>query len=80
MNGCLEEATLQSYFDGELACRGMEFVTDHINSCEACAETSREVDREMAMLAAVFAPDLSQSVPTAQLRERIYRAISELRL
>lgn len=79
MKGCLEEATLQSYFDGELPCREMEFATEHINSCEACAEAARKVEREMTILAAAFAPEVFLSVPTALLRERIYGAIAELR-
>lgn len=78
MNGCLEEATLQSYFDGELSCPEMEAVTGHINSCPRCADAAHVVDSEMTTLSVAFAAEGFQTVPSGLLRERLDRAIAEL--
>jgi len=72
---CLEEAIMQSFFDGELSPSMMGSVTKHIVSCLPCAEAAREVEKEMAMLAAAFNYEMPLSVPTVLLRERLYAAM-----
>ena len=78
MRECLDEAILQSYFDGELSGQHLEGVTSHLAACQTCAVTAREIEAETALLAAAFAPELETAVPTEQLRRRIDAAIAGL--
>ncbi len=78
MRECLDEAILQSYFDGELSGQHLENITSHLATCKTCAVTAREIEAETALLAAAFAPELEAAVPTEQLRRRIDAAIAGL--
>ena len=78
MRECLDEAILQSYFDGELPSQQLESVTSHLATCKTCAVTAREIESETALLAAAFAPEFEAAVPTEQLRQRLDAAIAGL--
>ena len=78
MRECLDEAILQSYFDGELSGQQLESVTSHLATCKTCAVTAREIEAETALLAAAFAPEFEAAVPTEQLRRRLDAAIAGL--
>ena len=78
MRECLDEAILQSYFDGELSGQHLEGVTSHLAACNTCAVTAREIEAETSLLAAAFAPEFEAAVPTEQLRRRIDAAIAGL--
>ena len=71
MTRCLDEAKLQSYFDGELPTDMMESVTSHLASCATCAGEARELEEESALLTTAFAAEFEASVPTERLRQRI---------
>ena len=71
MTRCLDEAKLQSYFDGELSIDMMESVTSHLASCETCAAAARELEEESALLTTALAAEFEASVPTERLRQRI---------
>lgn len=75
MTRCLDEGTLQSYFDGELSPRLMESATSHLASCAACAAAARELAEEAACLESALAAEFEVNVPTAALRERIDAAV-----
>jgi len=75
MTRCLDEAKLQSYFDGELSIESMESVTSHLASCAVCAAAARELEEESALLTAAFAAEFEASVPTERLRQRIDEAV-----
>ena len=75
MTRCLDEATLQSYFDGELSIELMESATSHLASCVTCAAMAREVEEESALLTSAFAAEFDASVPTERLRQRIDAAV-----
>ncbi len=75
MTRCLDEATLQSYFDGELSPKFMESATSHLGSCATCAAAARELAEEAAMLESALAAEFEVNVPTAALRERIDAAV-----
>ena len=75
MRRCLDEATLQSYFDGELAPHLMESATSHLASCVTCAAAARELSEETAILKSVLAAEFEVNVPTHALRERIETAV-----
>jgi hypothetical protein len=71
----LDEAKLQSYFDGELPIDMMESVTSHLASCATCAAAARELEEESALLTTAFAAEFEASVPTERLRQRIDEAV-----
>lgn len=75
MTRCLDEAKLQSYFDGELSIDMMESVTSHLASCATCAAAARELEEESAFVMSALAAELETSVPTQRLRERIDAAV-----
>jgi hypothetical protein len=80
MTRCLDEGTLQSYFDGELPIELMESATLHLASCVTCAGAARELEEESTLLTSAFAAEFEASVPTARLRERIDAAVLGNRL
>jgi hypothetical protein len=71
----LDEATLQSYFDGELSPHLMESATSHLASCVTCAAAARELSEETALLTTALSAEFEVSVPTQALRERIDAAV-----
>ena len=75
MTRCLDEARLQSYFDGELPIDMMESVTSHLASCVTCAAAARELEEETALLTAALTEEFELSVPTERLRQRIDAAV-----
>ena len=80
MTRCLDEATLQSYFDGELSGRMMESATLHLASCATCAAAAREIQEEMQLLTMALADEFEASVPTERLRQRIDAAVLDERV
>ena len=75
MTRCLDEATLQSYFDGELSAQLMERASSHLASCVTCAAAARELAEETALLTSALSAEFEGSVPTQALRERIDAAV-----
>lgn len=75
MTRCLDEATLQCYFDGELSPKLMESATSHLASCATCATAARELAEEAAFLESALGAEFEVTVPTAALRERIDAAV-----
>jgi len=80
MRQCLDEAMLQSYFDGELSTRLMESATLHLASCANCAAAARELEEENALLSEAFALEFSESVPTERLRRRVDASIAGIQV
>lgn len=80
MRRCLDEATLQSYFDGELSGQMMEQATLHLASCSTCAAAAREMEEEINLLLTALAPEFEAGVPTERLRQRIDAAVLDQRI
>jgi anti-sigma factor RsiW len=80
MTRCLDEATLQSYFDGELSGEMLERATLHLASCSTCAAAAREMEEEINLLMTALAPEFETSVPTERLRQRIDAAVLDQRI
>lgn len=78
MRECLDQGTLQSYFDGELAGERMEVVTSHLASCATCAAEARELETELNVLSTALASEFDVAVPTERLRQRIDLAVAGL--
>lgn len=80
MTRCLDEATLQTYFDGELSGEMMERATLHLASCETCAVAAREIEEEINLMLTALAPEFEAGVPTERLRQRLDAAVLDLRV
>lgn len=80
MTRCLDEVTLQTYFDGELSGEMMESATLHLASCPTCAAAAREMEEEINLMMTALAPEFEASVPTERLRQRIDAAVLDLRV
>jgi hypothetical protein len=80
MTRCLDEATLQTYFDGELSGEMMESATLHLGSCSTCAAAAREIEEEINLMMTALAPEFDAGVPTERLRERIDAAVLDARV
>ena len=75
MTRCLDEATLQTYFDGELSGEMMESATLHLASCSTCAAAAREIEEEINLMMTALAPEFEAGVPTERLRQRLDAAV-----
>ncbi|HSE25883.1 MAG TPA: zf-HC2 domain-containing protein [Pyrinomonadaceae bacterium] len=80
MNRCLDEVTLQSYFDGELSPLMMERATSHLAGCSTCAEAAREIEQELSLLSSALEPEFEAAVPTERLQQRLNAAVLDLRV
>ena len=47
MRNCIDEGTLQSWFDGELDANAAAKVTAHLHSCVPCAEAASTLEAEI---------------------------------
>jgi len=77
MNECIDEGTLQAWFDGELGHEGAAAVASHLAACPVCAESARTVEDENLLLSSALETEFAESVPTERIRERLERAIAE---
>lgn len=75
---CLNEGTLQSYYDGQLAPEAFEQVDSHLASCPLCKDAARQIESEMELTSAAFAAEMALSVPSERLRNRLDEAIAGL--
>jgi hypothetical protein len=80
MKECLDEATLQGYFDGELPGAAAERAAAHLAACVTCAEAARQMQSEMSLLSTALQTEFDVNVPTERLRSRIEGAIAELQV
>lgn len=75
---CLTEEVIQRFIDGELSAEQTEAAAAHLAACDRCSTLLGEVEQETSLLMEAFAPEMSLSVPTVRLRERLDAAIAEL--
>jgi len=78
MRDCIDEGTLQAWFDGELPPDLAANVTSHVNTCAQCADTARTLQAENSVLATAMAAEFTQGVPTERLRQRLDAKIAAL--
>jgi anti-sigma factor RsiW len=72
---CLNEETLQAYFDGELAPDASAAIITHLSSCAVCADYAREIELAAILIENAFDEELPERVPTASLRLRTEEAV-----
>jgi hypothetical protein len=77
MKECIDEGTLQAWFDGELGREATAAVASHVASCPTCAQAARVVENESLLLSGALEPEFAESIPTERLRYRVEAAIAE---
>jgi len=77
MKECIDEGTLQAWFDGELGREGAAAVASHLASCPVCVEAVRTVENENLLLSSALETEFAESVPTERIRQRLETAIAE---
>jgi anti-sigma factor RsiW len=77
MKECIDEGTLQAYFDGELGREEAAAVASHLASRLSCAERARTVESENLLLSGALETEFAESVPTERIRQRLNSAIAE---
>jgi hypothetical protein len=75
MISCLNEVTMQAYFDGELEPEIAAQVNQHLVKCDTCAASAFEFERAIELMASAFEDELPDSVPSDRLRARIDSAL-----
>jgi hypothetical protein len=76
MKECIDEGTLQAWFDGELGREKAAAVASHLASCPTCTQTARVVENESLLLSEALEPEFAESIPTERLRHRVEAAIA----
>lgn len=77
MKECIDEGTLQAWFDGELGSEPAAAVASHLASCSLCGQAARAVEAENVLLSEALEPEFAQSIPTESLRHRVEAAIDK---
>jgi len=78
MRNCVDEGTLQSWFDGELDANAAANVTAHLHSCVRCAEAVRTIEAENLILSEGLAAEFAAPIPSERLRQRVDAAVAGL--
>ncbi len=78
MRNCLDESTLQAWFDRELAPNADAEVAAHLRTCVRCAEAMRASEAENSILSAALSAEFAEAIPTERLSERVHAAVSGL--
>jgi hypothetical protein len=76
MRNCIDEGTLQSWFDGELDANAAAHVTTHLNACVNCAEAARTLAAENLILSEGLSAEFAAAIPTERLRQRVNAAVA----
>ena len=77
MKECIDEGTLQAWFDGELGREEAAAVASHLASCPGCAEAAGTVESENLLLTSALETEFAEGVPTERIRQRLETAIAE---
>ena len=74
MRKCIDEGTLQAWFDGELDAHAAAEVAAHLHSCIHCGEAVRTLEVENLILSQGLSAEFVEAVPTERLRQRVKSA------
>src|SRR5258708_40346326 len=80
MKECIDEGTLQAYFDNELGSEVAAAVASHLASCSACGQSARTVEDENLLMANALKSEFAESIPTARLRDGVEAAIARVQI
>ena len=74
MRKCIDEGTLQAWFDGEPDVNAAADVAGHLHSCIHCGEAARILEVENLILSQGLSAEFVEAVPTERLRQRVKSA------
>src|SRR5688500_11313846 len=74
MRKCIDEGTLQAWFDGELDANAAAHVAAHVHICIHCGVAARTVEVENLILSQGLSAEFVEAVPTERLRQRVKSA------
>lgn len=77
MKECVDEGTLQAWFDSELGPEAAAAVASHLASCQSCAANAEAIEGENLLLSRALETEFAEPVPTDRIRQRIEAAIAE---
>jgi hypothetical protein len=78
MRNCIDEGTLQAWFDGELDANAAVNVVTHLHACVVCAKAAETVERESLILSQGLSAEFSEVIPAERLRQLIETAVAGL--
>ena len=76
MRKCIDEGTLQAWFDRELDANAAADVAAHLHSCIQCGEAARTLEAENLILSQGLSAEFVEAVPTERLRQRVNSAVA----
>jgi hypothetical protein len=71
MTGCLNQATLQTWLDGELSPEASAAVQAHVSACSDCAANAKAAGQALSLADRGWEAGLPAVAPTARLRARV---------
>ena len=80
MKKCIDEGTLQAWFDHELDGNTAADVAAHLQGCILCAEAARALKSENLILSQALSAEFGEAVPTERLRQRVEAAVAALQV
>ena len=80
MRNCVDEGTLQAWFDGELDANAAANVTAHLHSCVPCAEAAHTLEAENLILSEGLSSEFAAAIPTERLRQRVNAAVAGMQV
>lgn len=76
MRKCIDQGTLQAWFDDELDAHVGADVAAHLHSCIHCGEAARTLEVENLILSQGLSAEFVEAVPTERLRQRVKSAVA----
>jgi len=68
---CIDEGTLQAWFDGELKDHAAANVAAHVKACVQCVEAARTIEAESLLLSEGLAAEFAAPIPSDRLRRQV---------
>jgi hypothetical protein len=78
MRNCIDEGTLQAWFDSELDANAAANVTAHLHECVQCAQAAETVEGEALILSQALSAEFSGVIPSQRLRNLIDSGVAGL--
>jgi len=75
---CIDEGTLQAWFDDELDANTAANVAAHLHACIHCAEAAQTLEVENLIVSQGLSAEFGEAVPTERLRQRVEAAVAKL--
>ena len=80
MRKCIDEGTLQAWFDHELDANTAADVAAHLHGCIHCVEAVRTLEVENLIVSQALSAEFDEAVPTERLRQRVKAAVVGLQV